>query len=296
MKLSIVGAARLGSWFVCTLTLLPALGLACDVSQRKACEQRLVALVAYRTEAIEHAFGDLSPALPEQVRVKFVRSDDPQHPLPPRASAYDPEERVLFMSRSFLDAKLPNPLRWAASYWPFYEQPQARETFPVVEAIDDALWNAYLQAAARGVAGTAGDCHSPYVEQRLPCEMVTSAIAHFVKTRRLPIFNENRIDRVWPEDFSGFVERNWRRGDSEYRDVQTYGGLLLLRPLIGEFGVPRALAYLAQTPFRVEGNNLRVSAQRYQDRARDALRVQSVDWIARADGDSPSGFTVKGPE
>jgi hypothetical protein len=107
------------------------------------------------------------------------------------------------------------------------------------------------------------------------------------------MFNENRIDRVWPEDFAGFVERNWRRGESEYRDVQRYGGLLLVRPLIGEFGVPRALAYLAQTPFRIEDNNLRVSAQRYQDRARDALRVQSADWVARAPGDSRNGFTLR---
>ena len=169
--------------------------------------------MAYRSEAIENAFGDLSAALPNQVRVEFVRSKDPDHPLPSGTIAYDPEERVLFMSRKVLDAKLPNPLRWAASYWPFYEQQQARETFPVVEAIDDALWNAFLQAAAtaRGVGGGAVDCRSPYVEKRLPCEMVTSAIAHIVKTRRLPLFNENRIDRLWPEDFAGFVERNWRR-------------------------------------------------------------------------------------
>ncbi len=72
--------------------------------------------------------------------------------------------------------------------------------------------------------------------------------------------------------------------------MQRYGGLLLVRPLIGEFGVPRALAYLVQTPFRIVDNNLRVSAQRYQDRARDALRIQGADWIARAPGDSPGGF------
>jgi hypothetical protein len=277
MKLSIVRASWLRSWFACTLTLLPAFGLACDMSDREACEQRIVDLVSYRSEAIEHAFGDLSAALPDQVRIEFVRSRDPEHPLPRGAIAYDPEERVLFMSRSFLGAKLPNPLKWAASYWPFYEQQEARETFPVVEAIDDALWNVYLQAAAtaRGVAWDAEDCRSAYVEKRLPCEMVMSAIAHVVKTRRLPIFNENRLDRVWPEDFSGFVERNWRRGESEYRDVQRYGGLLLVRPLIGEFGVPRALAYLAQTPFQIEENNLRVSAQRYQDRARDALLMDT---------------------
>lgn len=289
---------KLRSCFACALLLLPAVALACEMSERKACEKRIVALVAYRSEAIGHAFGDLSAALPDQVRVRFVTSRDPEHPLPSRTIAYDPAARVLFMSRSLLDAKLPNPLRAAANYWPFYEQQQAREAFPVVEAIDEALWNAYFQAAAtaRGVVWNAADCRSPYLEKRLPCEMVTSAIAHIVKTRRLPMFNENRVDRVWPEDFAAFVERNWRRGESEYREVQRYGGLLLVRPLIGEFGVPRVLAYLAQTPFRIEDNNLRVSAQRYQDRARDALRDPSVDRVARADGDSRSGSTVKGPE
>jgi hypothetical protein len=296
MKLSIVRAAWLRSWFACTLAVLPAFGLACDLSERKACEKRIVALVAYRSEAIQYAFGDLSTALPDQVRVKFVTSHDPKRPLARGAIAYDPGERVLFMSRSILDAQLPNPLRLAADYWPYYEQEQVREKLPVIEAIDDALWNAYLQAAAtaRGVAWDSADCRSAYVEKRLPCEMVTSAIAHVVKTRRLPIFNENRIDRVWPEDFAGFVQRSWRRGESEYRDVQLYGGLMLVRPLIGEFGVPRALAYLVQTPFRVEDNNLRASALRYQDRARDALRIQSVDRVARTGADSPSSFSVKG--
>ena len=298
MKWSIARASWLGSCFVGTLTLLPALGLACELSERKICEKRIVDLVSYRSEAIGRAFGDLSAALPGQVLIRFVSSHDPEHPLARDAIAYDPGERLLFMSRSFLSAKLPNPLRLAANYWPFYEEQQVRETFPVVEAIDDALWNAYLQeaATARGLAWGTEDCRSAHVDKRLPCEMITSAIAHVVKTRRLPIFNENRIDRVWPEDFAAFVERNWRHEESEYRDVQRYGGILLVRPLIGEFGVPRALAYLAQTPFQIEENNLRVSAQRYQDRARDALRVQSVDWVARAGGDSPSSVTVKGPE
>jgi hypothetical protein len=59
MKLSIVRATWLGPWFACALTLLPAFGLACDMSERKRCEERIVALVTYRSEAIEHAFGDL---------------------------------------------------------------------------------------------------------------------------------------------------------------------------------------------------------------------------------------------
>jgi len=43
------------SWFACTLAVLPAFGLACDLSERKACEKRIVALVEYRSEAIQHA-------------------------------------------------------------------------------------------------------------------------------------------------------------------------------------------------------------------------------------------------
>ena len=36
MKLSIVRASWLRSWFASTLTLLPAFGLACDMSDREA--------------------------------------------------------------------------------------------------------------------------------------------------------------------------------------------------------------------------------------------------------------------
>ena len=64
-------------------------------------------LASYRSEAIEHAFGDLSAALPDQVRIEFVRSRDPEAPLPRGAIAYDPEQRVLFISRSFLGASSP---------------------------------------------------------------------------------------------------------------------------------------------------------------------------------------------
>jgi hypothetical protein len=53
--------------------------------------------------------------------------------------------------------------------------------------------------------------------------------------------------------------------------VQRYGGILLIGPLIDQFGVPKALAYIAQTPFHVEDNNMRLSAQRYQERARKVL-------------------------
>jgi len=65
----------------------------------------------------------------------------------------------------------------------------------------------------------------------------------------------------------------WRT-DQEYQDVQRYGGIMLIKPLIDEFGVPRTLAYIAQTPFRVDENdNLRQAALHYQERARESLSI-----------------------
>ncbi len=42
---------------------------------------------------------------------------------------------------------------------------------------------------------------------------------------------------------------------------------LLTRPLINEFGEPRALASIAQTSSHIEDNNLHISALRHQERA-----------------------------
>ena len=50
---------------------------------------------------------------------------------------------------------------------------------------------------------------------------------------------------------------------------------MLAEPLINEFGVLRAIVYMAQHPFQLEENNLRVSALRYQQRARDALAASA---------------------
>ena len=50
----------------------------------------------------------------------------------------------------------------------------------------------------------------------------------------------------------------------------TFNHCLLVGPLIREFGVPRVFAYVARTPFRIENDNVRVSALRYQERARSA--------------------------
>lgn len=258
--------------------LLPVLGIACESTDRHRCQEMIIALVSYRTEAMQSAFGDLSGTLPEDLQVKFVKSKDPEYAQLAGGVAYDRERQTLLFPRTVLGAKIPNPLRWAVYYWPFYQVEQYRQEFPLIEAVDNVLWSAYLQEAAkaRGLSWPHKDCASTDVSKRLPCEMLLAGITEYVKARRNPLFNENRLDRIWPEDFADFRKRVWRYGDPEYLDVQRYGGILLVRPLINEFGVPRTLAYVAQTPFTLEENNLRISALRYQDRARSTLGMRAV--------------------
>ena len=170
------------------------------------------------------------------------------------------------------------PLRWASAYWPYYQNPKYRELFPIIEAIDNALWGAYLQEIAQthGQSWPHKGCGSIDLSARLPCEMLIAGIAAQLTDRRELVFNTNRLDLIWPEDSARFRQRSWHPGEREYLDVQRYGGILLLRPLFSEFGVPKALAYVAQTPFRVEDDNMRVSALRYQERARQALEVMQM--------------------
>jgi hypothetical protein len=91
---------------------------------------------------------------------------------------------------------------------------------------------------------------------------------------RLPIFNENQLGTIWPEDFARFRSRVWL-GDSEYESVKRYGGILLMRPLIAQFGVLPVMEYAAHTPFEVRESSLRQAALRYQQQARDALARQT---------------------
>jgi hypothetical protein len=259
---------------------LPLTALACESTSMRTCEKEIAQLISYRTRALESAFGELS-ALPEDIGVKFVSQKDPEYASHYGRVAYDRKHATVIVPRRYVSARTPNPLRMAAYYWPFYENNLYREEFSLIGAIDSALWEAYLQEAAnkRGLGWPHEDCASIDVGKRLPCEMVLRGIAEFVTAIRTPIFNENRVDRIWPENFAEFRHRVWS-DDPEYRDVQRYGGILLLRPLIGEFGIPRALAYIAQTPFRVEESSLRVAALRYQQGAREALRPvpeQTVD-------------------
>lgn len=259
-------------WIAAFGALFPLLGLACESRDRRWCEKQIAALVSYRTEAMTTAFGDLFGALPREIEIKFVTDKDPQYDRFGGAVGYDHEHGALIFPRRLARSATPNPLRWLTSYWPFYQSLGYRQQFPIVEIVDNALWTAYLQqsARARGLSWPHEDCESVDVGKRLPCEMTVQGIVEHIKQIHAPLFNANRIDRIWPQDFAAFRKRVWRT-DEEYRNVQRYGGILLIRPLIDEFGVPRALAYVAQTPFRVEHDDLRASAQRYQERARQAL-------------------------
>lgn len=263
-------------WILCASLLLPSVGLGCDHDRRR-CEQQLLELLSYRTQAIQGAFGDLSLALPTQLQIRFVKSKDPEHRLLGGSIAYEPESKQLLLPRSVMNARLPNSLRHTAYYWPFYQNPALREEFPIVEAIDDALWSVFLQEAARSSGNTwpHSNCNANVIDKRLPCRMLLSAAARFVKVRGELVFNENRIDRIWPDDIAAFDDRNFRPNDPDYADVLRSGGILLLRPLVAEFGVPRVLAYVAQTPLLIEDDSLRISALRYQELARDVLGMRT---------------------
>ena len=261
-------------WIALTMTLLPLTGMACESSGRRLCEKNFAALVSYRTEAIDYAFGNVFGAMPAQINIKFVKSDDPEYDSLNGGIVYDRDRQTLLFPRRVLMSKMPNPLRWAAYYWPVYENEHQREEFSVIELVDNALWSAFLQEAAKahGLSWPHKECASVEVGKRLPCEMLAGGIAQHLKEKRQRIFNSNRIDRVWPEDFASFQKRVWR-DDLEYTEVMRYGGMLLIRPLFTEFGVPRTLTYIAQTPFRVEDGNLRASAIKYQEQARNALAM-----------------------
>lgn len=224
-----------------------------------------------RSTAIENAFGALFDGRPIDIRVKVVAAKHPRYPREAIAS-YDPAEHTLYFRRSVLSTTEIWPA-WTLAYWPYYRSDLAREEYPIVETVDDALWNAHLLQAAheRGLTWPHADCGALDITRRLGCEMLVSATAERMHSQAAPLFNENRVDRLWPEDLHEFERHAWRRSGREYRDVCRLGGLLLIEPLIREFGAPRVFAYVARTPFRIEDDNVRLSALRYQDQARSAL-------------------------
>lgn len=259
-------------WIVWAGLFFPLLADAC-AHERYTCEKQIRTLVSYRAEAIVNAFGDPLGIFPDEMELQFVDTRSPVFARTAGAIAYDPDQRQILIPRRYIGATLPNPLRWARSYWPYYENEEYKHAFPIIEAIDITFWGIYLQEAARrrGLSWPHEGCTSVDVAKRLPCEMLVDGVSEHIRTLRIPLFNSNRLDRIWPEDFEAFTKRVWRT-DPEYADVQHYGGILLVQPLVSEFGLPRALAYIAGTPFEVTDDNLRTSALRYQEKAREELQ------------------------
>lgn len=254
--------------------LLPTLGWTCEGGW-KQCEREFGELVSYRAEAIERAFGDFRAIMPERIAIKFVGPRDAEYKLYERRVAYDLAQEVLVVPRFMTASRIPNPVRASANYWPFYQNELYRETFPLVLAVDNALWGAYLQEAAqaRGLSWPHPNCASVDIGRRLPCEMLVEGVAAHLTAIRNPMFNENRLDRIWPSDFRSFRDRVWRKEDRRYLEVQRYGGLLLVKPIIDRYGAPNALFYIAQTPFEMQHDDLRRSALRYQERAHEWLEA-----------------------
>src|SRR4030095_8182055 len=190
-------------WVACVSLLLPLVSLACENVDRRTCKKQLGALVSYRAEAIATAFGDLSVNLPDGLQVKFVQTSDPEYAMFSGRVAYDQKNGALVIPYRFFGARMPNPLRATAYYWPFYQNRLYREEFPLIEAVDNALWGAYLQEAAkqRGLSWPHPDCGSVEIDKRLPCEMLVEGIAEHLTATQPPMFNSNRLDRIWPEDF-----------------------------------------------------------------------------------------------
>ena len=190
-------------WIAVAVLFCPVVAAACDSSDRHRCRELIGQLIAYRGEAIEYAFGSVFGSLPSRVEVKFVSSRDPQYVKYAGRVAYDQSERTLVVPRRYIDAQIPMPLRWAASYWPYYRNPTYRETYPLIAAIDSALWGAVLQetAHARGLSWPHPGCGSIDMSQRLPCEMLIAGVGAMLTETQSSIFNANRVDRLWPENF-----------------------------------------------------------------------------------------------
>lgn len=254
--------------------LLPLVSMACGVEDRRLCKERWRQLISYRAEAIQYAFGD-PIALPERIDIKFFAADDPDYGHLSGRVAYDSKQHILLVSRVLQHVEFPRPLRSAQAYWQFYLDGSYHDTYKVIGAIDNALWTAYLQEAAEaeGLTWPHAACTSIDVGRRLPCEMVLSGIVEHVTALRLPIFNENQLETLWSQDFARFRRKVWF-GDAEYEAVKRYGGIMLMRPLIAQFGVMPVLAYAVKTPFDVHEPSLRVAALRYQQQAREALTRQ----------------------
>jgi hypothetical protein len=192
-------------------------------------------------------------------------------PTDPHSSdfLYDSAQHTLFFAKRFSKQSMPTALGPLREYWPIYQNEELRKEYAMVEVVDNALWNVYLKEAAgrSGQQWPHAACEAREFSERLPCQMLQVGAAEYINRERQRLFNTNLIEIIWPEDFQGFCEKVWHRNDEPSNKVKLYGGQLLLQPLVRKFGVARALAYAAQTPFTVEDNNVRTSALRYQEQA-----------------------------
>jgi hypothetical protein len=235
-------------------------------------ERYVLALVIARNSAIRAAFGELFENSSGDIRIEFASPSQPFYPTE-GATAYDAKSNVLVFRRMLplgeFGAALP---KWVYSYWPYYESSTLRTAAPIVEIVDGALWNAHMLESAeqRGLSWPHEGCTSLDLSQRLGCEMLVSAVFETLRPHAR-VFNSNRLDRIWPQDLRELQGRAWQRDDPDYRDVRRFGGVVLIQPLVREFGVSRVFAYVAQAPFRIENDNVHTSALRYQEQARNAL-------------------------
>lgn len=233
-------------------------------------------LVAYRIRAMSLAFGiDFASVVDPSLQVELVTARQLAN-LDKAALGfhYDASRHTLVFNNRILRQRLPEPLNWALQYWPYYEDPGLRPRLPVIAEIDRAVWHTFMKQTAlhHDRPWPPDECYSHEVHQRLPCEMLLVAVDVYVSSLSEPVLNENRIDTVWPERLSELHSTNWRISARKYARIRQYGGLVLLRPLIREFGVPRTLAYVARTPFQMDGENLYSAAMSYQQTAKSALR------------------------
>jgi hypothetical protein len=259
--------------------LMPVIGWSCDVSSSdRECQRRLTALVGHRTEAMRAEFGDLEPIMPHQMTVKLLPSGTATDPYS-KEFRYDAESKTLYFAKRVAKQGLPTDTGPLHSYWDIYESEDVRREYAMLESIDNALWSVYLKEAAsrNGLGWPHAGCESREFSERLPCEMLLVGTAEYINRSRQRIFNTNRLESIWPEDYSRFCEKIWHRDDEPSKNVKVYGGQLLLQPLVRKFGVAHALAYVAQRPFTVADNNMRTSALRYQEEALRGSLISTAD-------------------
>lgn len=238
-------------------------------------ERRFGEVVVMRATAIDQALGPILEGAGDKITIKLAYSRDPSYPRDGPA-AYDPASRTLTFRRSLIGSVDRGVKSWARAYWPYYKNEEVRALLPTIELIDDALWMTHLQEAAnrKGLTWPHPECSSLDIQKRLGCEMLTYGV-EASRRQVQPFFNTNRIDMIWPDDLGDL--RVQGQDDTAYRDVQQLGGSMLVQPLIAEFGVPRVLQYVAQTPFLIQDDNVRASAQRYQEQARVALAASAIN-------------------